>query len=138
MADVHVTDGEGEGGASDAERAVERDLGAALNELDHLAETVAEHTTTLKGYEDDKRWITERFEALERDLATIPRVPGEITTEIASSIAELRNRIAALETEPEREPETKPPPAHEREDGREGGRDREHTEKRRSILDRVF
>lgn len=140
MADeIHVHEGT-EGG--ELEHSAERDLGRIENELAHLVESVEEHTETLKGYGEDRRWMTERLEALERDLAAIPRVPAEITNEFASTIASLQNRIAALEREPESESETKAPPKHERESERETEhteheRDRE-PEKRHRTLDRIF
>lgn len=129
-----------EHGAEDSERRVERDLGAVANEVEHLAADVAEHTTTIAGLKDDRNWITQRFEAIERDLAEIPRAPSEIVSTFSESLANLTHRIERLEAIDDDEPETKPPDRHRDEstddERRDEDRDRNHD--RKTWLDSVF
>ena len=132
MSDVITT------GVGDAERQAERDLGAVVNEVEHLSERLLEHTTTLDGLKQDKEWIAARIEALERDLEAIPKVPGELETTVMQSLSELTTRLERLEnslTEPDEH--TEPPQRHRSED--ESAEDRrERSEKGRSLLDRLF
>lgn len=141
-----TTEGIGEG-----ERRTERDLGTILNELEHLAADVAEHTTTLEGFKEDRRWMTERLEALRRDLEALPRVPEELTRTFSEAIAELTTRIERLETSSSHEERTTKPPEHHHDESEDGTSEREdHSEesredrrdhesrKGRSLLDRLF
>lgn len=123
----------GEQHMEEGERRTERDLGAIANEVEHLAADVAEHTTTLQGLKEDREWITRRFEALERDLAAIPKVPEELTTTFSESIANLTHRLERLEAEEDDEEGTEPP--HRRDENEDDHRDEPP---RRSILDSIF
>jgi uncharacterized coiled-coil protein SlyX len=115
----------------EGERRAERDLGAIANEVEHLAAQLVEHTTTLEGFKEDKTWIVQRLEALERDLAAAPNVPAELTATFSESIANLTQRLERLETS-EDDDHTEPP-ARRRSDEEE-----RREEKRPSILDRLF
>lgn len=117
----------------EGERRTERDLGAIANEVEHLAADVAEHTTTLQGLKEDREWITRRFEALERDLAAIPKVPEELTTTFSESIANLTHRLERLEAEDDEEEGTEPPHRHDENEG-----DHRDEPPRRNILDSIF
>lgn len=123
----------GEQHMEEGERRTERDLGAIANEVEHLAADVAEHTTTLQGLKEDREWITRRFEALERDLAAIPKVPEELTTTFSESIANLTHRLERLEAEDDGEEGTEPPHRHDENED-------EHRDDppRRNILDSIF
>jgi uncharacterized coiled-coil protein SlyX len=127
----------GGSGLEEGERRAERDLGAIVNEIEHLTAQLAEHTTTIQGLREDKEWITRRFEAIERDLQAIPRVPEELATTVSDSLTHLTQRIERLET-PIEEERTRPP-HREREENED--RNRESDERRsenRSTLDRLF
>jgi uncharacterized coiled-coil protein SlyX len=121
-------------GIEDGERRAERDLGAIANEVEHLAAQLVEHTTTLEGFKEDKAWITQRFEAIERDLIAIPNVPAELTSTITQSLANLTSRLEHLESTA-LEPETKAPA---RRDESRSDEEEHREEKRPSILDRLF
>ena len=120
-------------GIEEGERRAERDLGAIANEVEHLAAQLVDHATTLDGIKDDKTWILQRFEAIERDLAAIPNVPGELTTTLSESIANLTTRVERMEATA-LEPETKPPSKSDRTSDEDVRRE----EKRRNILDDLF
>lgn len=121
--------------AEEGVREAERDLGAVINEVEHLADDIAKHTTTIDGLKEDRTWITQRFEAIERDLVAIPRLPEELTSTLNESIANLTSRIDALEAGAHHEPETKPPHREERSDESEGHRERPA---RRSLMDSIW
>jgi uncharacterized coiled-coil protein SlyX len=123
------------GDVGDAERKAERDLGAIINEVDHLGERVVEHTTTLDGLKENWRWITEKIEQVERDAAAIPQVPGELIQSFSETVANLTTRLERLETGSAEHQETKPP--ERRSDGEEN-REEKPAEKDRSILDHLF
>ena len=129
MPDI-ITTGEHE--VSTAERAAERDLGAVINEVEHLTAQLAEHTTTIEGLREDRQWITQRFEAMQRDLEAIPRVPGELTEAIANLVA----RIERIETSATHEEETHPPERHESQSEEED--DHQGEPERRNFLDKLF
>jgi uncharacterized coiled-coil protein SlyX len=132
MADVITT------GLEQGERQAERDLGAIVNEVEHLTAQLAEHTTSYEGLREDQTWIKQRLEALERDLAEIPRVPSELATTVTQSLSELTNRIERLESSAtEDEEEHTRAPRRERESDEDERRDDKH-EKRPSSLDRWF
>jgi uncharacterized coiled-coil protein SlyX len=120
-------------GIEEGERRAERDLGAIVNEVEHLAAQLVDHTTTLDGMKDDKTWILQRLEAIERDLAASTNVPGELTATLSESIANLTNRIERLESTA-LEPETKPPSKSDRTSDEDVPRE----EKRPNLLDRLF
>jgi uncharacterized protein YhaN len=124
----------GEHGIEEGERRAERDLGAIANEVEHLAAQLVDHTTTLDGIKEDKAWILQRFEAIERDLAAIPNVPAELTATFSESLANLTNRIERLEATAT-EPETKPPSRRSESTSDE---EEHREEKRPNILDRLF
>lgn len=127
-----------EHGLEAGERETERDLGYALAQIENLISSVADHATTLDGLKGDKEWTTQRLEAIERDIATIPRVPEELASTTASSIADLTHRLERLEgsTTDDNDDETLPPQKHENESENEtenGGDDNDKRE-RRGIL----
>jgi flagellar biosynthesis/type III secretory pathway chaperone len=122
------------------ERQAERDLGAILNEVAHLTERLTEHATSIEGLKEAKTWIVSHLEALERDLAALPREPGELAATLTQSLSELTSRIERLESSStESEEHTEAPEREEREsdEGRspESG---ERKEKSRSLLDNLF
>jgi uncharacterized coiled-coil protein SlyX len=121
-------------GLEEGERRAERDLGAIANEVEHLAAQLVDHTTTIDGIKEDKTWILQRFEAIERDLAAIPNVPNELMTTFSESLANLTTRLERLEATALDEPETKPP----KRDERRSDEDDRPAEKRPNILDRLF
>lgn len=122
-------------GIEEGERRAERDLGAIANEVEHLAAQLVDHTTTIDGIKEDKVWMLQRFEAIERDLAAIPNVPNELATTFSESLAHLTQRIEALEaTAIDDEPETKAP----KRDEQRSDEDDRRQEKRPNILDRLF
>jgi chromosome segregation ATPase len=125
-------------GLESGERQAERDLGAIVNEVEHLTAQLAEHTTTLDGLKEDRQWISSRIEALERDLTDIPRVPNELATTVMTSLSELTNRLERLESSSaEPEPEhTRAPERHS--DESEDHESEKRDESRPSILDRLF
>lgn len=130
-------------GISEGERRAERDLGTITNELEHLAADVAEHATTIEGFRDDKRWMTERLEALQRDFEALPRVPEELTRTFSEAIAELTTRIERLETSSSHDERTTKAPEHrhdeEEEEERSEADHSDHERKQgRSLLDRLF
>ena len=138
MADIITT---AEGGLEEGERRAERDLGAVIQRVEQLVADVAEHTTTIEGMRENREWISQRLEAIERDLAAIPRVPEDLATSTSSSIANLTERLERIEgaMTDEDEDETKPPHHEHRRD--EAGDEREHENgngKRPSLLDRLF
>lgn len=121
-------------GLEEGERRAERDLGAIANEVEHLAAQLVDHTTTIDGIKEDKTWMIQRFEAIERDLAAIPNVPNELMTTFSESLANLTTRLERLEATALDEPETKPP----KRDERRSDEDDRPAEKRPNILDRLF
>jgi uncharacterized coiled-coil protein SlyX len=121
-------------GLEEGERRAERDLGAIANEVEHLAAQLVDHTTTIDGIKEDKTWILQRFEAIERDLAAIPNVPNELMTTFSESLANLTTRLERLEATALDEPETKAP----KRDERRSDEDDRPAEKRPNILDRLF
>ena len=126
---------------SEGERRAERDLGTITNELEHLATDVAEHATTIEGFREDRRWMTERLEALQRDLEAIPKLPEELTRTFSEAISDLTGRIERLESSSSHEERTtKPPERHEEseESDDEDGHREEEKRKDRSLLDRLF
>jgi chromosome segregation ATPase len=123
----------GEHGLEEGERRAERDLGAIANEVEHLAAQLVDHTTTIDGIKEDKAWILQRFEAIERDLAAIPKLPEELTATFSESLANLTSRIERLEATAT-EPETRAPSRSDRTSDEEDRRE----EKRPNILDRLF
>lgn len=127
-----------EGGLEEGERRAERDLGAVIERVDQLIKDVADHATTIEGIKGDRQWITERLEAIERDLAAIPKIPEDLTSTLSSSIANLTERLERLEaaTIDDEDEHTRPPHRDEHRDGDEDGRRRE--EKRPTLLDRLF
>jgi chromosome segregation ATPase len=131
MANVITTDLES------GERQAERDLGAIVNEVEHLTAQLAEHTTTIEGFREDRSWINSRLEALERDLAALPKVPNELAT----SLLELTSRIERLESSsiPESEEHTEAPEREEhRESAEEPRAENGERKKSRSLLDGLF
>jgi uncharacterized coiled-coil protein SlyX len=133
MADVTLST---EQGLEEGERRTERDLGAIVNEVEHLAAQLVEHTTTIQGLREDREWITRRFEAIERDLQATPRVPEELASTVSESLAHLTNRIERLETPIEEERTRAPRHREENED-----RSRESDERKDespSILDHLW
>lgn len=126
---------------TEGERQAERDLGTITNELEHLASDVAEHTTTIEGLRGDRQWITQRLEALERDLVAIPKVPEELAESLRTAIADLSTRLDRLEATTHSEEHTEPPHHRERDEERESdeeGRRDDETHKGHNLLDRVF
>lgn len=135
MGDVTTTT---EHAIDEGERRAERDLGAIINEVEHLTAQLAEHTTTIEGLRSDKEWMIQRFEAIERDLLAIPKVPEELTRSVSDSIAQLSTRLERVEATTSHEEETLPPPRREsRNEGEDDHRDDERHE-RRSLLDHLF
>jgi chromosome segregation ATPase len=135
MANVITTDLES------GERQAERDLGAILNEVAHLTERLTEHATSIEGLKEAKTWIVSHLEALERDLAALPREPGELATTISQSLSELTSRIERLESSsiPESEEHTEAPEREEhRESAEEPRAENGERKKSRSLLDGLF
>jgi DNA repair exonuclease SbcCD ATPase subunit len=126
-----------EHGIEEGERRAERDLGAIANEVEHLAASLAEHTTTIQGLREDREWITRRFEQIERDLIAIPRVPEELASTVSESLAHLTNRVERLETPLEEERTRAPQRERESDEDRSRESD-ERKEKSRSTLDHLF
>jgi|SRR5215472_9845441 len=127
-----------EHGIEEGERAAERDLGAIENEVKHLAESIAEHATTIDGLREDRNWITTRFEALERDLAALPRVPEELTTELRETIAHLAERMERLESATIDEEGTNPPRRGHDDSTERENENGERKHERRNLLDHLF
>lgn len=131
-------------GISEGERRAERDLGSITNELEHLAEDVAKHSTTIEGFREDKQWITERLEALQRDLEALPRVPEELTRTFSEAIADLTTRIERLENSSSHDERTTKGPEHhhdqeeEEERSEDAPSDHAESKKGQSLLDRLF
>jgi chromosome segregation ATPase len=134
MSDVTLSTGDG---LEDGERRAERDLGAIANEVEHLAASITEHATTIEGLREDRAWITSRFEAIERDLQALPKVPDELASTVSESLANLANRIERLET-PIQEERTRAPHRERESDEDRSLESDERKEKNRSTLDRLF
>jgi DNA repair exonuclease SbcCD ATPase subunit len=124
-----------EHGIEEGERRAERDLGAIANEVEHLAAQLVDHTTTIQGLREDREWITRRFEAIERDLEAIPKVPEELASTVSESLAHLTNRVERLET-PIEEERTRAP--HREESADESRESERRHDASPSILDHLF
>lgn len=122
----------GEHAVGEGERKTERDLGAIINEVEHLAEIVAEHTVTINGVKEDLTWTREHLEALKRDAEALPAIPNTL----AEAIADLSTRQDRLEARHPHEEETKAPERDESRDDRESEPDRSEP-RRLSWIDRI-
>lgn len=125
-------------GLEEGERRAERDLGGVIERVEQLIKDVAEHTTTIEGMRENREWISQRLEAIERDLAAIPRVPEDIASTTSSAIANLGERLEQIEAAlvDDDEEETRPP-RHERETQHDDD-ERHSSDKRPTLLDRLF
>ena len=134
MPDIITT---GDRDVDDATRRAERDLGSVITEVEHLTEQLADHTTTLDGLKEDKTWIVQRFEAIERDLIAIPRVPEDLATTFSETAANLASRLERLEAMATTDDDDHTD-APKRNRDRSDDRDDRQEEKRPNILDRLF
>lgn len=103
---------------SDADRSVERDLGAVEAKTEQHADAIAEHAEQLEDVEDDTKWIKDRLNNLESAVGTIPTHVMETLTSLRSDLDHLSSTVSSLAsvgepTAAESGSVTSPPPATE-------------------------
>lgn len=124
MSEIHIETEHEAKEVSEGERELERDLGAAQNELEHHSETLEEHEEHLDNLKDDREWITSEIRRLEAMILAVPQVPRELLQDLTERLSSLENQVTHKTQELTKLPETVEAP--------------KKIEERRSILDRIL